>query len=385
MIAHNRESLDNRDIQQEAAEALAKTVITQAEYDRIREAYPFKLYTPNVFIRIGLFLLTVLAVACGLGLFMLINMSAGDKALGYILIFWGIASYAGLELFIYIRGVYRAGVDDALLWLGGGLVFGGINLLAYDISPTLESFMIIVLAGWGVLRYADRLMALVAYGALISLIFHLTNTLGSFGSAILPFVVMAVSVIAYFLFTRLSTLETLRHYHACLLLLRMAALLSFYLSGNYYVVHTINVSLHGEAAPVALSWLWWIFTVVVPVAYVVTGISKKDPILLWTGLGLAGGAVFTIRYYYHLLPAELAMIAGGSILIVGAYGLIRYLHPERKGFTSIAHDEPHLLEKLPIESLILAETFKSVPAQPADQSGQFGGGSGGGAGASGTY
>ena len=54
MIAHNRQSLDNLDTQQEAAGALAKTVITQAEYHRIREAYPFKLYSPNIFIRIGL-------------------------------------------------------------------------------------------------------------------------------------------------------------------------------------------------------------------------------------------------------------------------------------------------------------------------------------------
>ena len=385
MIAHNRQSLDNRDIQQQAAEALAKTVITQTEYDRIREAYPFKLYTPNAFIRIGLFLLTVLAVACGLGLFMLINMSAGDKALGIILIFWGVAAYAGLEFFIYTRGVYRAGVDDALLWMAGGLLFGGINLLEYNISPTLESLMIFLLAGWGVLRYADRLMALVAYGGLISLIFHLTITFGSFGSAILPFVVMAVSVIAYILFTSLSTVESLRHYHTCLLLLRMAALLSFYLSGNYYVVQNINASLHGETAPVALGWLWWIFTCIVPVAYIVAGIRKKDAILLWTGLGLVAGAVFTIRYYYHVLPAELAMIAGGSILIVGAYGLIRYLHMGRNGFTSMAPDEPHILEHLPIESLILTETFRSVATPPTDQAGRFGGGSGGGAGASGTY
>jgi hypothetical protein len=383
MIAHNRQSLDNRDIQQQAAEALAKTVITQAEYHRIREAYPFKLYTPNVFIRIGLFLLTVLAVACGLGLFML--MESGEHGLGILLIFWGIAAYVGLELFIHTRGVFRAGVDDALLWMAGGLLFGGINVLSYNISPILESWMILVLAGWGVFRYADRLMALVAYGGLISLIFHLTTNLGTFGSAILPFVIMAVSVLAYLLFTRLSTLETLRHYHVCLLLLRMTALLSFYLSGNYYVVQHINASLHGEGAPVALSWLWWAFTGIVPPGYVVAGIRKKDVVLLWTGLGLVAGAVFTIRYYYHVLPAELAMIAGGSILIVGAYGLIRYLHAGRNGFTSIAPDEPHLLEKLPIESLILAETFKSVPAQPADQSGQFGGGSGGGAGASGTY
>jgi hypothetical protein len=385
MIAHNRQSLDNLDTQQEAAEALAKTVITQAEYDRIREACPFKLYSPNIFIRIGLFLLTVLAVACGLGLFMLMTLSGGEHAIGFILIFWGLAAYGGLELFIRSRGVYQAGVDDALLWLGGGLVFGGINLLATNISPILESWMVLVLAGWGVLRYADRLMALVAYGALISVIFHLTNAFGSFGSAILPFVIMALSVIAYLLFTRLSTDESLRHYHTCLLLLRMTALLSFYLSGNYFVVQHINASLHGEAAPVALSWLWWTYTLIVPVAYVVTGIRKKDTILLWTGLGLVAGAVFTIRHYYHILPTELAMIAGGIILIVGAWGLIRYLHTPKHGFTSIASDEPHLLENLPVESLILAETFKSVPAQPADQSGRFGGGSGGGAGAGGTY
>jgi hypothetical protein len=384
MIAHNRQSLDHRDAVRQAAEALAKNVITQAECDRIREAYPFKLYTPNVFIRIGLFLLTVLAVACGLGLFMLMTMGAGDHAMGYIFIFWGMAAYGGLEFFIKVRGVYRAGVDDALLWMAGGLVFGGTNWLADSIPPTLESAMLLVPAGWGVLRYADRLMALVAYGALISVIFHILSG-GALGNAILPFVVMAVSVIAYLLFTRLSAIGSLQHYHACVLLLKAAALLSFYLSGNYYVVQHINASLRGEEAPVALRWLWWGFTAIVPVAYVLMGIRKKDTIPLWAGMALIGGAIFTIRNYYHVLAAELAMIIGGSILIATSYALIRWLHTPKYGFTSAAPDEPHPLENPIVESLILAETFKSTPGQPTDQAGRFGGGSGGGAGASSTY
>ena len=381
MIAHNRQALDNSEIQQQAAEALGKSVITQAEYNKIAEAYPFKLYTPNVFIRIGLFLLTVLAVACGLGLFMLITTGGGEHTIGLVLIFWGIASYGALEFFIHVRGVYRAGVDDALLWLAGGLIFGRIGLRFYDIPPAIQSTIILVLATWGAVRYADRLMALVAYAALINLIFHLLIA----SSAILPFAVMALSVVAYFLFTRLSKAESLRHYHSCLLLLRMAALLSFYLSGNYYVVQNINASLPGETTPVTLSWLWWTITSAVPVAYIVSGIRKKDTILLWTGLGLVAGAVFTFRFYYHILSAELAMIAAGGILIVGAYGLIRYLHTPKHGFTSIAPDERHPLANLPVESLILAETFKSTPTQPSDQSNSFGGGSGGGAGAGGTY
>ncbi|HEX3935068.1 MAG TPA: hypothetical protein VHW43_10355 [Puia sp.] len=383
MIAHNRQALDNRDIQQEAKEALAKSVITQMEYNRILEAHPFKLYTPNVFIRIGLFLLTVLAVACGLGLFMLITMGSGEHGIGIILILWGIAAYVGLEFVIHSRGMYRAGVDDALLWLAGGLLFGGINLLANNLSLTLETWIILIVATWGLFRYADPLMALTAYGALIYLIFHLIITSGAVGSIIV--VTMILSAIAYFLLTRLSTVESLRHYHACLSLLQMAALLTFYLSGNYYVVQNIDASIHGETAPVAFSPLWWAFTGIVPVGYVAAGIRKKDTILLWTGLALVAGAIFTIRYYYHILPAETAMIIGGGILLAGAYGLIRYLHTPKHGFTSTAPEEPHVLQNLPVESLLLAETFKSIPTQPTDQSPNFGGGSGGGAGAGGTY
>src|ERR1700678_4285321 len=138
MIAYNRSALDNGEIQQEAAETLGKSVITRAEYDKIAEAYPFTLYTPNFFFRIGLFLLTVLAVACGLGLFMLMTMGSGERGMGFVIIFWGIASYGALEFFIHGRKVYKAGVDDALLWLAGGLIFGGVILLFNNISPVVE-------------------------------------------------------------------------------------------------------------------------------------------------------------------------------------------------------------------------------------------------------
>ena len=56
----------------------------------------------------------------------------------------------------------------------------------------------------GVLRYADHLMALVAYGAFLSLIFHIAIGLGPVARALLPFLIMAVAVVLYLLFTRLS-------------------------------------------------------------------------------------------------------------------------------------------------------------------------------------
>ena len=383
MIAYNRQDLDNRDIRSQAAEALAKKVITTEEYQQICQAYPDKLYTPNIYIRIGLFLLTVLAVTCCVGLFLLGGI--GELGMSGVLIFFGLAAFAALELFIHIRSLYRAGVDDALLWTGGALIFVGMNWGADYLSPSALSGIVLLLATAGVLRYTNRLMAPVAYGALLSLIFHVTIGMGSTAKALLPFLLMTVSIALYFLFTGLATKERLRQYHSCLTILRVAALLSFYLAGNYYIVRELNTQLSENSGQVALGWLWWLLTAIVPAFYIVKGIQKKDILFLWTGLALVVATIFTVRYYYHVLPAELAMIIGGSILITGAYFLIRYLHTPKYGITSEASDDPHPAANLAVEALILAESFKTVGAQPDSPGPGFGGGSGGGGGAGGKY
>jgi hypothetical protein len=308
-----------------------------------------------------------------------------EKGIGITLIFFGVVSVAALEFFIYDRKVYRSGLDDALLWIASGLVLIGINLCAGHINTSMESLIVFLLAMAGVLRYADHLMALVAYGACLSIIFHIAIDLGPAARAFLPFLLMAVSVVLYLLFTRLSAEQRLRNYRSCLLLLRMATLLSFYLAGNYYIVRELNAYISGSTGPVTLGWLWWLLTAIVPVIYLIRGIQKKDVIFLWAGLALIAAAIFTVRYYYHVLPAELAMIIGGCVLIGSAYGLIRYLRSPKYGLTSIASNDPHLLEKLHIEALVLAETFQSVAAQPADTGVHFGGGSGGGGGATGEF
>lgn len=385
MIATNRQSLDNLDIRRQAAEALAKGIISGVEYQRIEEMHHVGLYCPNVFIRIGLFVLTMLVVACGLGLSVVIG-GDGERGIAVTMIFWGVAAYGALELFIYNRNFYQAGVDDALLWMGGGLIFGGTAWLAGNLSAGAGSALVLVLAAWGMLRYADRLMALLAYGALISLVFHVITSASAFGMTVIPFVIMLVSMVAYFVFAGFLEKNALRHYHACLSVLQVAALVCLYAAGNYYVVQNVNGSLHGQFAHVALSWLWWSFTILVPLCYLAAGIRKKDDILIWTGLALVAATVLTIRYYYHVLSTEAAMILGGSILIGGAYAIIRYLRTPKHGFTSAAPDEPHVFEGLTVEALIVAESFKSVvPPQSTDQPPHFGGGSGGGAGAGGTY
>jgi hypothetical protein len=384
MIAYNRQYLDNRDVREDAAEALRRKIISSDEYTRIKTAYPDQLYTPNFFIRVGLFLLTALAASCCLGLF--VEAASSGNSMGILMIFFGIISFVVLELFIRVRGIHNAGIDDALLWTGTALILGGINLVADHIPPSVESLLTLLLCAWGVLRYADRVMAWVAYGALLSLIFYNMTGWGSAAFNILPFVVMTISIGCYFLFTRLADIASLRHYRSCLIGLRVATLLSFYLAGNEYVIRTLHASLSRQSGPIALGWLWWILTLGTPIVYIIRGIRRKDVIFLWTGMALTAAAVFTFRYYYHIMSTELAMIIAGTVLLTLAWWLTSYLRTPKHGFTSAAPDQPHVLEKLPIEGLILAETFKAVSSVPSDQPGtRFGGGSGGGAGASGDF
>jgi hypothetical protein len=382
MIAYKAICLDNRDVRKQARTALSKKIITQEELDSIYAAYPCDLYTPNFFVRVGLFLLTVLAALCCLGLFMLAS-AGSDKSMGALFIFFGVIAYGVLELFIHTRGIFRAGTDDALLLIAGLMIVIGTNILSIHIAPLMESAMVLVLALWGFVRYSDRLMAVVSFAAFLCLIFYRLGE-SPIGRALLPFVVMVVSIALYLLFTRLSALSRLRSYRSGLVLLRVAALLSFYAAGNYYVVREVNAFISHHSGAIALGFLWWTLTGLVPILYIVRGIQKKDLVFLWTGLGLVAAAVFTVRYYYHILPAELAMIICGSILIAGAWSLIRWLQEPKYGFTSADIEEPAILEGLPVEGLILAESFRPA-AGGVDKGVHFGGGTSGGGGAGGGY
>lgn len=384
MIAYNRQYLDNRDIQLEAWNALQKNILTPEEYARIQAAYPDRLYTPNPFVRLGLFLLTVLITACLAGLTSLgtIGSESGWATLFIVL---GLLCYGALEVFIHTRRMHEAGVDDALLWCAGGLLLGGINIGAEPISATGQSTLVLLLAVWGVLRYAGPVTALIAYGALLSLLFYSTSQWGPVARALMPFLVLVVSAGLYELFTRMTQSHLLRHYHTCLVFLRVCTLVSFYAAGNYFVVRELNAFISGSSGPVALGWLWWILTAVTPVFYVVRGVQKKDRFFLWAGLILAAASIATVRYYYHIMPAEQAMVLGGIALIGGAYVLIRYLRVSRNGITSEPADIPVIADGLPVEGLVLAETLRATAVPPDSTGIHFGGGSGGGGGAGGEF
>jgi uncharacterized membrane protein YgcG len=127
-----------------------------------------------------------------------------------------------------------------------------------------------------------------------------------------------------------------------------------------------------------LGWLFWLFTICIPIAYLLIGLLRKDFILIRVGLCLLAAILVTARYYHEFLPVETIMAICGIVLLAIAYWLTKYFRVPRHGFTadSITGENKH------IESLIIAQTFTR---ETGNADNRFGGGSFGGGGSSGNF
>ncbi|WP_142686374.1 hypothetical protein [Chitinophaga polysaccharea] len=390
MLAYNSTTLDNLEIKEEAEKALRKNCIELSTYKAIEAAHPVNFYTPNPVIKIGLFILTVVIVSFSLGLLslMMLDLLRNEDGFAGLCILAGLVCYGVLELFIREKKLFRAGVDDALLW-GAVLLICSSMAIVDHVSAGTICFVVCFVTLLATLRFADMVMAGVSYLAFLGFIFTVAMELGPVAKIIMPFLIMVISFTVYVAVKKISGYHFSRHYKHCLTVISVLSLLTLYLAGNYYVVRELSNVMFGlqlqdgQSIPGAL--FFWAYTAVVPLVYLWLGIHKKDAVLLRTGMILLAAIVFTVRYYHSVLPLETAMVLGGLVLTVGAWALIRYLKTPKHGFTYVETEDPSLADKLKLESLIIAQTY--VPgAQPATTNDiQFGGGSGGGGGASGDY
>ncbi|HTL09333.1 MAG TPA: hypothetical protein VL307_13780 [Chitinophagaceae bacterium] len=385
MIAYNKVWLDNLLVRKEADSAASAHCLSPAEKEQIYSAYPVGFYHPHFFVRTGLFVLTVIIVAFTMGFFSLFIMDQLNNAGGFLVVI-GMLLYGALELMVNKRH-YKSGVDDALLWMAAGNIIAGINLLG-NVTMQANAIIVFILAVFFFIRFLNAVMAAVAGLALLAAVFFTVTRWGIMARAIVPFIIMAIALLLYFFSRKQLPLPANRHHTNGLQWLCVTALVTVYAAGNYFVVREASVAMFnlvlntGDDIPFA--WLFWIFTIAIPLLYVVRGLQQKDILLLRTGLLLGAAVVFTIRYYYHLLPAETAMLLGGALLIAIAYFATRYLQLPKHGFTAAEQENDLVLDKLQVESLIITQSF-SGQQLPADGGTRFGGGSGSGGGASGEF
>jgi len=384
MQVYKYKDLYNKLVQQKASEAFEAEHIGAETYRNILETHPSALYTPNFFIRIALGLLTVVAVFFFGLLAWLMSDASSDDAFVVLFVFLSIVCYTMLELLISRKKYYNAGVDNVLMCFSIIFLIAALLLVNFTNNDIITSGAMILFCLWLCVRFTDSFMAMLCYVSLYLFVLLVCAKAGIAGKAFAPLILMIVSAIVFIIANALLKKERLLIYHFCCSAVKFLAVILFYVSVNYFVVNEAGAQLFALSGtmPAAFAIVYWIFTLLIPVAYILYGIIKKELLFIRAGIVLFIVSILTIRYYYQLLPVETEMLIWGSLLIIISYALIKYLHTIKHGFT-FKNTNRNKKDLLNAEALIIAQVFGKTGNKTKGF--EFGGGSSGGGGATGSF
>lgn len=399
MIAYDIQLIRNLAIVKKAKQWYSQQLISTEQMSIILKNYKVGFYSPNLFIKIGLFIFTSFIVSSALGSFSVAFFSvfnSSDIGIGFSILtsfLFSAACFIALELFIKNKKLYRSGVDDCLLYCGLGFLFAGIAFLLRDAFSNQNGFLVLnVFAApclaLAAMRYLDRFITLLFGLCLYTIFFLALLKLGTIAKMIMPFALMLVSALFYLTIRKQKQRVDLIYWKNCLVVLECLSLLLFYTACNYFVIRESSISFFdlklnsGEDIPFA--FIFYTLTAIVPLLYVYYGLRRKDKILLWIGLLVVAGSAFTFKYYFSLGHPEITLSTAGTLMIIVAYFAIRYLKTPKHGLTFIEEQDEDSFLRSNAEALMIAQTFGQQHTSPSGTT-EFGGGSFGGAGSSDTF
>lgn len=396
MIAYNLQFISNLKLIQKVKQWFALGLLTVEQKNKALKKYSVSFYNPNLFVKIGLFIFTLFAISGTLGMFSLFfidTLSHGDSKLFSIItcVVFSIGCIVVLEHYIKVKQLYRSGVDEALLYAALGFVLAGICFIIFDIesydnnyqnSALLVLFLFLPFTIIASIRYIDTLTTLVSVAIVYAISFILIMKLGNVAKLIMPFALMLLSVIIYYVAHLNQQRLALSTWHNNINTCKAIAMIVFYVAGNYFVIRESSVEFFdmqlSQDEDIPLAIVFYVFTTVVPIAYIYYGLVKKDKLPLWIGLVLVAVAALTFKYYFSLGHPEISLTIAGSLLMAIAYMAVRYLKTDKHGITFKEEINEDNFLTTNMEAITIVQGFGTNDAPPKDT---FGGGSFGGGGA----
>ncbi len=380
---YNQLWVDNIHNQSILKEWLFKKKLTNDQFESSKAAFPVGFKHSNIFVKIGLFIFANIIIFSVAGIASVFFAALFDSSItfGILCLLYGIILFIVLNNLIPKNNFYRSGVDNALLYAILSCLFGFFLAVTDFKLPTLVYCLILlVLLAIALLKYADQFVTICLYGTLIFFCFTLMSKF-PIGKLILPFVIMLISAVSYFLVKYWKKIEATNYYLDAQNILEILAMATFYIGGNYYVVREGNALLNslGTSTQIDFAPLFYFFTVGIPVFYIVRSLMKQDRKMLLVGLLTITFSIYTYREYFSSLPVEWALTVGGAFLISFSVLAIRYLKTPKHRLTYSPSFENKYRN---LEAIVIN---KMVPTTNAPDGTKFGGGDFGGGGAGEAY
>ena len=108
--------------------------LTKPQYELLEKETVSELRTTNIFLRMVLFLFTLIIVGAAAGLFFVVSRPSDQTAGVFFLIFAGVC-YAAAEAAVSQARLYRYGIEEALAVCAVGFLCAGMQLALFSGSP----------------------------------------------------------------------------------------------------------------------------------------------------------------------------------------------------------------------------------------------------------
>jgi hypothetical protein len=383
MIVFDKERLENTFLFAEAKRLNNQGFISKVELAAIKGKLPVLKSNNNVLIRIGFFVLGCLLFSSILGVFSLFTTSLIDSHIGIMLFIYTMVGLVASEFLVREQYQYGYGLDDAFI-----LGFQGFFCATIGISfeSPLPAFIALGCIGFAAcVRYLHTLSAFLSLFGIICSICYVVLEMKVINSSFLPFILLLLAIIFYFVYVTLSKSSKLVYYANSIMLLQGLSLLLGYFAMNYLVVRELSESLLGlkitKGQDIPFAFLFYGFTFLTPTFFILYSLYSKDKLMLIIGFLTFGFSIFTIRYYYQLLPIEVALLLGGALLFTVAYFAIRKIKDRETGvtFKPARGSETDLLtnfEALVVNAQVDLKPMETNSKMPFGGGGFSGGGSG---------
>ncbi len=379
--AYDTEQVHRLTVLRESRQWMEHQFIRKEQFEKIQEEFKSRLYHPNFLIRLVLFVATALGLIGVGGLAVLMVKGVGIDALRILAVIYGVASFIALEYWLINRDHYKSGVTEAVMFQGCLCILGAV----IDESELAFRVLAFLVFGYAAFRYLDWISTLLSVGFFAAALFSLLMKFGNTGQALIPFLFMLIFGVCYGVIPGIKRRGWALPWMNNLRLVEVTSLVVVYLSGNYYIVRELSIEVSGmplqAGEDIPFAYFFYVYTALVPVMFVISGIRKHNPTLIRVGALCAILSVLTFKYYFSIAPPEITLTVAGALVMLLAASLLHFLRVMRQGITR----ENILGEKwagASVEGFLISQTMGGHEAKPNNRF-EGGGGSFGGGGATG--